>query len=91
MERTKASASGSETESNLTFCFRSARLPSLLTLGKSGSSLKKQNRLKRCGVGKVLRKKIAKHHVPIRLAEQLHDVFRVLRTVNNRKIVCYAE
>ena len=38
----------------------------------------KQNRLKRCGVGKVLRKKIVKQSVPIRLAEQLHAVFRVL-------------
>ena len=62
-----------------------------LDFRQEGQQPEKQNRLKRCGVGKVLRKKIAKHHVPIWLAEQLHDVFRVLRTVNNRKIVCYAE
>jgi len=33
-------------------------------------------------VGKVLRKKIVKQHVPIRLAEQLHAVFRVLGKID---------
>ena len=45
---------------------------------RSKGNIEKQNRLKRCGVGRVLRKKIVKQSVPIRLAEQLHAVFRVL-------------
>ena len=49
-----------------------------LDFRQEGQQPEKQNRLKRCGVGRVLRKKIAKQSVPIRLAEQLHAVFRVL-------------
>ena len=49
-----------------------------LDFRQEGQQPEKQNRLKRCGVGRVLRKKIAKQSVPIRLAEQLHSVCRVL-------------
>ena len=53
-----------------------------LDFRQEGQQPEKQNRLKRCGVGKVLRKKIVKQHVPIRLAEQLHAVFRVLGKID---------
>ena len=52
-----------------------------LDFRQEGQQPEKQNRLKRCGVGKVLRKKIVKQSVPIRLAEQLHSVFSVLGKV----------